>query len=522
MAYCIYLRKSRADAEAEARGEGETLARHKKALLELAKKQNLTIIKIFEEVVSGETIAARPQMQILLSEVEKSLYDGVLVMEVERLARGNTIDQGIIAEAFKYSNTKIITPAKIFDPNNEFDEEYFEFGLFMSRREYKTINRRLQRGKLASVNEGKYVGNIPPYGYNRIKLQDQKGFTLEPNKTEADIVKLIFQLYTKGNSQTLDRIGVSKICNYLNNLGIKPRKTAYWVPATIQTIIRNPVYIGKIKWNSRKIIKIVENGEIKNTRPRAEHYTLVDGLHLALIDEKTFNLAQKYINSNRANPVNLDKAVKNPLAGILKCSICGRNMVRRPYANKKQKDTIMCPYVACGNISSTLEEVENTLYDMLKDWFDNYKIEWEQKKNNIIDITSVAIENTLTNLKKEKETIKKQLNSLHNLLEQGIYDIPTFLERSKILNTKLEELEQAIKSNEADLLTKEKIKINETDLMPKWKKLLETYYKCNSEERNKLLKEVLEKVVYLKKEKNKKNERDKKFELILYPKMPKN
>ena len=41
---------------------------------------------------------------------------------------GNTRDQGIVAEAFKYSDTKIITPSKTYDPNNEFDEEYFEFG----------------------------------------------------------------------------------------------------------------------------------------------------------------------------------------------------------------------------------------------------------------------------------------------------------------------------------------------------------------------------------------------------------
>ena len=130
----IYLRKSRADVELEAKGELETLARHKKALLTLARKHNLTIGEIYEEIVSGETISSRPVVQQLLDEVENGKWDGVLVMEIERLARGDTIDQGIVARAFKIGNTKIITPSKTFDPNNEFDEEYFEFGLFMSRR----------------------------------------------------------------------------------------------------------------------------------------------------------------------------------------------------------------------------------------------------------------------------------------------------------------------------------------------------------------------------------------------------
>ena len=53
MQYCLYLRKSRADSEAEARGEGETLARHEKALLNLAKKLNLNITAIYREIVSG-------------------------------------------------------------------------------------------------------------------------------------------------------------------------------------------------------------------------------------------------------------------------------------------------------------------------------------------------------------------------------------------------------------------------------------------------------------------------------------
>ena len=103
MQYCIYLRKSRKDEEAERRGEGETLARHEKALLALAKSQQLSITKIYREIVSGDTIAARPVMQKLLEEVGNGVWDGVLVMEIERLARGNTMDQGLISQAFQFS-----------------------------------------------------------------------------------------------------------------------------------------------------------------------------------------------------------------------------------------------------------------------------------------------------------------------------------------------------------------------------------------------------------------------------------
>ena len=126
MQYAIYLRKSRADIEAEAHGEGETLLRHEKALLDLAKRQKLNVTEIYREVVSGETISARPMMQKLLEEVEQGIWSGVLVMEVERLARGDTIDQGIVSQAFKYTGTKIITPMNVYDTSNEYDEEIIE------------------------------------------------------------------------------------------------------------------------------------------------------------------------------------------------------------------------------------------------------------------------------------------------------------------------------------------------------------------------------------------------------------
>ena len=123
--YSLYLRKSRADLEAEERGEGETLTRHQNILIELSRKYGFSIGKIYREIVSGESIESRPVVQELLRDVEAGIWKGVLVVEIERLARGDTMDQGRVAKSFKFSNTKIITPMKIYDPNNEFDEEYF-------------------------------------------------------------------------------------------------------------------------------------------------------------------------------------------------------------------------------------------------------------------------------------------------------------------------------------------------------------------------------------------------------------
>src|SRR5699024_1978540 len=113
--------------------------------------------------------------------LEAGLWEAVLVMEVPRLTRGSQIDQGMIANAFKYTHTLIITPEKIYDPNDSADEDMLDFGMFFSRFEWKSINKRQQAGRRASAKEGKYIGSIPPYGYQRQKLPHEKGWTLIPD-----------------------------------------------------------------------------------------------------------------------------------------------------------------------------------------------------------------------------------------------------------------------------------------------------------------------------------------------------
>ena len=102
--YAVYLRKSRADLDAEAMGQGETLARHRAALQEYADKNGLSIGGIYEEIVSGDSIEARPEMLRLLSDVEKGRWAGVLCMDIDRLARGDSADQARISRTFRISS----------------------------------------------------------------------------------------------------------------------------------------------------------------------------------------------------------------------------------------------------------------------------------------------------------------------------------------------------------------------------------------------------------------------------------
>lgn len=525
MQYCLYLRKSRADAEAEERGEGETLARHEKALIELARRMKLNITQIYREIVSGETIAARPVMQKLLQEVEAGIWDGVLVMEIERLARGDTIDQGIVAQTFKYSNTKIITPQKTFDPNNEFDEEYFEFGLFMSRREYKTINRRLQRGRIASVMEGKYVGNKAPNGYRRVRIKGDKGYTLEIDEDEAKIVRMIYEWYTKGEKQndgSYKRIGVSVISRRLNEMKIPTRTGGAWTAPTIRDILINPVYIGKIRWNWRHNVKKMKDGNITITRPRSGDECIIrDGLHPAIISEETFNKAQEIMSKNKSLPVKKNSTIQNPLAGLVVCGKCGRHMTRRPYKNG-YPDTLMCS-PACDNVSSALNLVEEKILKSIEQWNNEYKLKWKNQEHEETTSHTQVKKKALRKLKAELKTLNTQIDKTHDLLEQGIYDTDTFLDRSKNLSNRIEETKKSIKALEDNIRTDTIREESAKSIIPKAEELLRVYHHLETPQaKNEMLRQVLEKVVYTKNTGTRWHGTKDDFEVEIYPKIPEN
>lgn len=503
MPYAIYLRKSRVDLEAEAHGEGDTLARHRKTLLALAAAQQLNVTHIYEEVLSGDTIAARPQMQQLLADVDEGLWEGVLVMEVERLARGDTIDQGIVAQAFKVTDTKIITPLKSYDPNNEFDEEYFEFGLFMARREYKVINRRLQRGRLASVKEGKWVGNTPPYGYRRVKLSQDKGFRLAPDPETAPVVRNIFHWYVEGRSDgtVIHPMGLQAICTKLNQSGIPSPSRQTWSASTLRDLLQNPVYCGLIRWGWRKQQKTYHKatGTWQATRSRAAfgEYPVYQGLHEPLVTRACWDAAQAKFATHPSRPGPKQMEQKNPLAGLCYCSMCGRAMVRRPY--KSIPPQLICASPTCPTKGSYLSMVEDAVLEALESTLNELRLGADPVGATLPTGDRETLAMGLAAQEKELEQVQAQQRKLYDFLERGIYTEQVFLSRSATLEARRAEAQAQIDQLTRQLDTLDRSERSQRALVPKIQYVLDTYHDCQSaQEKHALLKTILQRIEYAK------------------------
>lgn len=522
--YCAYLRKSRADKDAELRGEEETLKRHHRILTEYAEKNGIVISRFYKEVVSGDTIEDRPVMQELLKDVESGKWNGVLVVEVERLARGNTKDQGIVADAFKYSDTKIITPSKTYDPDNEFDEEYFEFGLFMSRREYKTINRRLQRGRISSVREGNFVGGTAPFGYQKVKIPHEKGYTLEPVPSEAEIVRKIFEWYCYGETLpdgSVKHPGTDSIALKLDCLGIKPSAGDHWSKATLSDMLKNKTYAGYVFFGKQKEVKTSAHGKIVRIRKTNPDYICVKGKHPAVISEELFELAQAIRKENRTNTLPSHAVLQNALSGIVHCKKCGRLMTRLAPNSRNRYSTLKCPNRYCDNVSSPIFLVEQQILLFLEDWVKSYELD-----NGLINTLPVQrqIADKQAMMQKLNAGIAAfdvQMNKIYDLLEQGVYTVEVFRQRQKILTENRKQQEESLaalleESNRLEQLWRE-----QELFLPRVRHLLDTCHTNTAEVNNRILHEIIESIYY---EKTAPNHRGQlchaNFKLEIYPKLP--
>ncbi len=487
----IYLRKSRADEELENRiGQGETLARHRNALLKLAKERNYNIVNIYEELVSGEELFFRPAMLELLKNIESGSCNAVLVMDMQRLGRGDMEEQGLILKTFKKANVKIITPNKIYDLNNEFDEEYSEFEAFMSRKEYKMINRRMQGGRIRSVEEGNYIATSPPYGYDVIRI-DKKTRILQLNQEQAEVIRTIYNWYVN------DGLGCGRIADNLNNLGIKSPSGGKWERTSITFYLKNPTYIGKIVWKKKCIKKSKVEGKKKDTYTRdKDEWIISEGKHESIIDIELYEKAQAILAGKYHVPYQLQNGISNVLAGIVVCGICGRKMVRRPYGDKEPH--LIC-LNKCGIKSNKLATVETTILDELEKYLNNIEVNSDKQSNISMDVEINLIQKNINSLQNELEMLESQRLKTFDLLEQGIYDISVFTERSNLLSEKLDITNKAIDTCIKQIKKLKKSNINTDESIKELKYILDAYPKLdNPKDKNLLLKSVLEKVVYYK------------------------
>ena len=390
----IYLRKSRTDDPMLS--VAEVLAKHETILNEWADKNlNAPIPEKnkFKEVVSGETIADRPEFQKILKLIESPKIKAILTVEVQRLSRGDLEDAGRLIKLLRYTNTLVITPTKTYDLINEYDRDIFERELKRGNEFLEYQKKIMNRGRLLSVSQGNFIGSIPPYGYDKVFINEgkRKCPTLVINEEQADVVRMIFDMYANQD------MGCNTICKTLDSMGITPPKGEHWSPPAMKDMLENPIYLGKVRWNWRKTLTIVEDSEIMQTRPKSKNgeYLIYDGKHPAIISDELFEAAQAVRGKkHRAKP---NTKVRNPLAGLVYCK-CGRAMslryYKRPDGTEKSSPRLICDgQTHCDTGSCLYSEMIEFVVGILKEKISEYEVQVENNNANIVKEHARLIKN---------------------------------------------------------------------------------------------------------------------------------
>lgn len=442
--YAIYLRKSQSDDPSET--VEEVIKRHKDILTQHAARRGLYIGEIYQEVVSGENIDARKEFQRLINDCYAGKYRGILVIEITRLSRGNQGDAQVVLDMLKFANNNrgvlVVTPTKTYDvANNSDDEEYMEFELFMSRREYKMITRRMLRGKEQAIVEGQFMNSHRPYGYNIVKTK--KFRTLEPNPEEAPIVKQIFAWTVK------DNLTAYEIAKRLDAMGVPTyTRSAEWSRETIKAILTNPVYVGRVRYNDRMEVRKMVDGKIVKSRPRSNHtdrYMEYEGLHKAhaLVDEETFRAVSTRFYSDRTKG---ELELKNPLAGILYCPNCNKAMV---YQGFDKRPSVAPRYRhaqshSCKVKSAVVSDVLDAVIHALKLYIEDF----EMQSDNTQTIDEAAIAAQVDTLNKELRKSERILAKLFVSWEEETISDNEFVQRKAVHNERIASIKQQIEALE--------------------------------------------------------------------------
>jgi hypothetical protein len=431
--WLLYLRKSRQDDPNET--VEEVLEKHEIQLQEWAERElgcRIPEENIYREIVSGESIEARQEIKKVLARIEDPNVAGVIVMEPSRLSRGDLSDCARIIDSFRFSRSLVATPYMTYDLENKMERKFFKDELLRSSDFLDYTKELLWRGRVAAHKRGCYLGNYAPYGYRKIKIG--KDHTLEIIEDQAEVVRLVFDLYIKE-----DKAPYQIACR-LNEMGVKPARCNSWSKDTVRVMLRNPHYAGYVAFNRIKKTPVLENGEviIKRLAQPEEEQIIAEGKHTGIISRDVWAAAQELVA--RHPRVNYEKEIKNPYAGIMFCGKCGRAMAWHPY--KHAEDRFNCkkrpPCFKSVRVSviheavlAALEEAELPALEL-------------KVQNGDGDARKIQ-QRLLVKLEKQMEDYRAQEERQYDLLETNPnYSQEVFNRRNKALRDKMDECQAAI------------------------------------------------------------------------------
>jgi DNA invertase Pin-like site-specific DNA recombinase len=424
----------------------------------------------FEDAgISGTTIEQRDELKELLRQIQEpnSEIEGICCFDLSRISRSisHTLD---IFRLLKEKELKLFTVDGAFqgDINSQTAKIMVSIHSMLNELYIDQLRERVKAGLEKSVANGNYYGGPAPLGYRYIYInaktdevlteKNQEKSTkrkdikkkLVIDKNEKPIIELIFRLFTN------EKYSIKNVAQYLNLNGYRTRQGKQFATATVQKILENPVYAGRLFWAKRKQKKKTDKGVRiwdKITVYDIDFYDLPTGNHKPIISEEFFLQTIERLRGRRKIRENLNMAEamssitkqeyfdahKKMFINILYCPNCGGKMTSSLQPSPVLADGTRKPakvYYKCSTYNAGKNHCngyysvqEERVFDLIKDDFfkrlkeafllvkeyQNYLKERNGTKEEMIfDAEINKIMEEIKNLEKNESRLMTKIDSL--------------------------------------------------------------------------------------------------------------
>lgn len=465
----IYIRVSTEDQAKD----GFSIHAQREKLTKYAEANDWDIYDYYvDDGISGKNLDERPEVSRLLKDVEDGKVKNILIYKLDRLTR-SVRDLIYLIELFEKHSCTFNSQTEKIDTSNAVGRMFVKIIGIFAEFERENLAERVSFGYEQKTREGNYTNTNGVYGYDYI-VGEQK---LVVNDDEKDLVNRIFDLY-------IDGLSYFKIAKLFNLENIPTKRGGHWAPATIKSIINNPLYIGKVRYGVAD----------KNKEKSFE----VDGNEIEpLIDENKWDLANKTISTRKHYCVRRYPSENSYYFHIIKCGKCGGNIsARQQTQHEKLYITYRCNNACrgvcdCGGFSHKIMEkcfleYLSTLANMKPDESvikrNKDLISNEKKKN--------SIEKKIENLENKKKIVRNQF--INDLLKVEEYRSITeeIDNQQKIHKQNLKEINKVIYDNK-DEFSFDDVKDLITNIKLNWENL-------TNKEKQQFLERFVEKIEVVK------------------------
>jgi site-specific DNA recombinase len=355
----LYERLSRDD---ELQGESNSISNQKQMLEDFARRNGLPNPTHFTDDGISGTRFDRPGFLAMMEEVEAGRVEAIVIKDMSRLGR-DYLKVGQVMEVLRQRGVRLIAINDGVD-SLKGDDDFTPFRNIMNEFYARDTSRKIRSVFKSKGMSGKHLTGTVIYGY----LWDEKREHWLVDEEAAEVVRRIFSLTLEGYGPyqiayklSTDRIEIPVVHLARFNEGVnrsKPVKDPYgWGSSTIVNILKKREYLGHtINFKTRKHFK-----DKKSHYVSEDEWTIFENTHEAIIDQQTFDLAQKIRSNVRRYPNGWGEAA--PLTGLLYCADCGGKMYVHRTNNGRRISQYTCSNytkVPCGTLCPTQHRINES------------------------------------------------------------------------------------------------------------------------------------------------------------------